>query len=122
MTEHDKRRPGRPRNTHEDEPEHEVEVEKPKGTMVTYRPLDPGDPVTTVWAGESDAAGVTFEANVPKRVTRKDIIASAKTNPWFEVEGHPRAKRVRPTAEPITPPGKDIDPVALDDRKMIEDD
>jgi len=113
--EHDaeKRKPGRPRKvveeTHEPEPH-------AKGTKVTWRPLDNGDPVHIDWDG------VKFEANVPRLVTRKDLVELAKLNPWFEVEGHPRAKRVKPTAEKITPPGTDVDPIALDDRKMVEED
>jgi len=114
MTE-EKRKPGRPR-IHDREPE---EPEKKSDTVaVTYRPLEAGDPHVVEWDG------LKFEANVAKEVSSKrgDMIAAAKTNPWFEVEGHPRAKRVTPTAPPVPPPGQEPDPVALDDRKMVEED
>lgn len=102
-----------PRRKDDDEPKHEPSS-KSDGTKVTYRPLDIGDPHTTVWDG------TVFEANVPKVIKSEFIIGRAKTNPWFEVEGHPRAKRVKPTAEPVPPAGSNINPVALDDKKMVE--
>lgn len=99
-----------------DDDEHEQEpASKGVGVEITYRPIDTGDPFKIDWDG------LLFEANVPRVVKRKDIIAMAKNNPWFEVAGHPRAKRVKPTAEPVPPAGQDVDPIALDDNKMVEE-
>lgn len=54
---------------------------------VTYRPKD-GDPISTTWHG------IKFHGNIPRLVADQSIIRMAKTNPWFEVEGHERAKHV----------------------------
>lgn len=56
------------------------------GTMVnvTYRP-QPGDPAMTTWNGH------TFHANKPTPVSaarHPQMLAQAKGNPWFDVEGH----------------------------------
>jgi hypothetical protein len=102
-----RRGPGRPPKVHEAEA---------KEVKVTYHPLENGDPVEINWDGE------TFKAGEAKAVKRRDLIAMAKNNPWFEVEGHPRAQRFKPTAEPVPPAGADADPIAHDDRKMVEGD
>jgi len=109
-----KRGPGRPPKVR-DEPE-EKEA-KAKEVTVTYKPVDHGDPHEIEWNGHK------FEANVPRKIAgvHKEMIEQAKGNPWFEVEGHPRAKRVNPyTGEHVPPAGGDVDPVAFDDRKMVE--
>jgi len=113
---------GRPRKPAHEPEEHEEPKPESKAegktVKITYRPIEAGDPHEAVWDG------LTFQANVPKPVaaSRKDMIESAKGNPWFEVEGHPRAKRKKPTAEPVPPAGGDADPVAFDDKRMVEAD
>lgn len=107
---------------HEDEKHEKREAAKPepegkgKTVKVTYHP-EQGDPINTEWHG------IKFVGNVPKDVpvAKRDLIEAAKSNPWFSVEGSPRAPKILPTGEKITPPGRDIDPVALDDSKMVED-
>lgn len=63
---------------------------------ITYRPKE-GDPVNTTWHR------IRFVGNVPRPVTDQAIIRLAKTNPWFEVEGHERAKEALPPDVPKTP-------------------
>lgn len=108
----------RPRDEPDDKPaEAEGKPEnKGKTVKVTYHP-EQGDPIETEWHG------IKFVGNIAKEVaaSRNDLIEAAKTNPWFSVEGTPRAKKVKPTADKVTPPGRDVDPVALDDSKMVED-
>lgn len=85
-----KRGPGRPPNPSKaDEP-------KAKGTNVTYVPRD-GDPVSTVWHGH------TFRAGKPTPVAHEGLLAAAKLNPWFEVEGYDAAKPVVTDGPPTDP-------------------
>lgn len=72
------------------------------GKMVTYTPREEGDRPFALWNGHR------FEANVPKKVTNPEMLASAVSNPWFKVEGHPQAKRVKPTGS-VPPPGSGED-------------
>lgn len=107
------------KNEHEDDtprrgPGRPPKVQEAKEVKVTYHPLENGDPVEINWDGE------TFKAGEAKVVRRRELVAMARNNPWFEVEGHPRAERFKPTAEPIPPAGADVDPIAHDDRKMVE--
>lgn len=62
-----------------------IEPPKPKTTNVTYVPRD-GDPATTTFHGH------VFKANKPLPVSHALLLAQAKSNPWFEVEGHDPAK------------------------------
>lgn len=113
-----RRGPGRPPKAR-DEPEEKEHEAKAKEVTVTYKPVDHGDPHDIEWNGHK------FEANVPRKIAavHKEMIEQAKGNPWFEVEGHPRAKRVSPyTGESVPLPGSDVDPIAFDDRKMVEGD
>lgn len=90
------------------------------GAKLTYRPLDDGDPHTVVWNGH------TFKANVPRDVANEDMIALARGNPHFAVDGV-SCRRATPDREPVPMAGAesagDVDPATLaDDRKMIEAD
>jgi hypothetical protein len=68
-----------------------------KGTNVTYVPRE-GDPATTTWHGH------TFRAGKPTRVVHPELLEAAKTNPWFEVEGHKSAsEQPPPDATPTDP-------------------
>lgn len=67
---------------------------------VTYTPLDDGDPSVTL------CHGVRFKANVATPVnpaTHGVLLELAKKNPWFEVEGHPKAERGSGKRIPKTP-------------------
>jgi hypothetical protein len=80
-----------------------------KTINITYTPLDSGDPHTTTWHGH------VLEANKPKAVSVKHtaMIASAKLNPWFLVEGFKQAQRRDPTKDPVPFAGSDhpvVDP------------
>lgn len=57
---------------------------EPVSVMVTYVP-QPGDPAETMWNGHR------FVANVPRPVKHVAMIEQAKSNPWFEVEGHDKS-------------------------------
>lgn len=96
-----------------------------KAVKVTYRPVDHSDPAMTT------CYGMEWQANVPKMLDPKKhfvllprtrlvmvgaiaqaheyeeeipIIELAKGNPWFEVEGFPRQKRIIPTKK-VPPAG-----------------
>lgn len=88
-----KRGPGRP-------PKPQVDASAPRpqvaGVNITYLPKD-GDPINTIWHK------IAFRGNVPRLVADPTIIAMAKTNPWFEVEGHERAKEAALPDVPKTP-------------------
>lgn len=87
-----KRGPGRPAK-----PKAEAVAKVPAGGVnITYRPKD-GDPANTTWHR------ISFHGNVPKTVHDPVIIALAKTNPWFEVEGEVRAKEAEIPDVPKTP-------------------
>lgn len=67
--------------------------------MITYTPLNPGDPADTLWNRHR------FRANVPTKVrdvaqglTAKEMVDLARGNPWFAVEGEEQAK-----AAPVIP-------------------
>lgn len=49
--------------------------------MVTYIPRENGDPVDTVWNK------LPFHANQARPVSDPAMIAMARNNPWFRVEG-----------------------------------
>lgn len=73
---------------------------------ITYIPLDPGDPSTTVWNG------LVFKANVPNEIDGShyfdaEMIERARGNPWFSVDGDPPYKRAVPTVGVVPPPGVD---------------
>ena len=91
---------------------------KAETATVIYRPLDNGDPIRT------ETHGIGFEANIPKQLahaTHGALIELLRGNPWFSVDGksHPRRK---PVAEAVPRAGVDVNPDALDDKKMIEAD
>ena len=93
---------------------------------VTYKPLNPTDPNVVPWNG------IKFQANVPVMLdprkhyivvdtvtktqtingivgtvtspTRVSMIELAKGNPDFEVRGHPRAVRIKPSGR-VPPAG-----------------
>jgi len=98
------------------EDESVLEGPAPKTVKVTYCPIENGDPHTTT------VGGVAFRANVPVNIaadrpvlallrkekeqedgalrtqgieTKVRLIDLLKNNPWFEVEGFPRATRRR---------------------------
>lgn len=74
----------------EENEEHEEAVESTRPVKITYTPLDEGDPSITL------CHGVRFKANLPVLVspeTHGTLIELAKKNPWYEVEGHPKAQR-----------------------------
>lgn len=62
---------------------------------VTYLPRE-GDPSFVVWDRHK------FQAGTPRVVKDPTLIAKAKANPWFEVEGHERAKSYAPPPVPKT--------------------
>lgn len=72
------------------------------GKMITYTPKEDGDRPFVLWNAHR------FEANKPKLIADPLMIAAAITNPWFKVEGHPQAKRVKPTGS-VPPPGSNED-------------
>lgn len=84
-----RRGPGRPPKVQANEPLRH-------GVNVTYLPKD-GDPANTTWHK------IAFRGNVPRLVTDPAIINLAKTNPWFEVEGHERATEAALPDIPKTP-------------------
>jgi hypothetical protein len=89
------------------------------GKMVTYIPREDGDRPFVMWNGHR------FEANVPKKISDQEMLTSAITNPWFKIEGHPQAKRVKATgAVPAPGSGLEMDNEATDAEldKMIEAD
>lgn len=67
-----------------------------KGVNITYRPR-PGDPVVTTWNGH------IFHANKSTEVKHTGMIAQAKTNPWFEVEGDTHRDTTGPQANNAVP-------------------
>jgi hypothetical protein len=72
----------------------------PKEAMITYTPRVDGDKAFTVWYG------IKFTANVPKKVTNRELITSALTNPWFSVNGKappplPKQQAPRDTSEDV---------------------
>lgn len=77
-----------------------VADEEAGGVMITYRP-DPGDNATTVWNGH------TFEANKPKRINHTGMIAQARTNRFFEVEGQMPTSATGPQSENAVPTDSD---------------
>lgn len=88
------------------------------GKMVTYTPLDDGDRPFVLWNAHR------FEANVPKKIADAEMLASAVTNPWFKVEGHPQARRVKAVGEvPAPGSGSEVGDVSTEQLdKMIEAD
>lgn len=89
------------------------------GKMVTYTPREDGDRPFVMWNTHR------FEANKPKRIADPEMLTSALTNPWFKVEGHPQAKRVKPTGSvPLPGSGVEIEGEATDAEldKMVEAD
>lgn len=79
------------------EREHQKHLDQiPDEVEVTYHALDAGDPAMTIFRG------VRFKANVPVKVSDKELILSAKANPWFSVDGE-QAER------PETPPPREPD-------------
>jgi hypothetical protein len=67
-----------------------------KGVNITYRP-QPGDPVVTTWNGH------TFHANKPTEVKHTGMIAQARTNAWFDVEGDFHRETTGPQADNAVP-------------------
>lgn len=63
-----------------------VPAAKGGAVMITYIP-GREDPVSVVWNK------LTFEANKPREVSDERIIAKAKNNSWFRVEGEKRAAK-----------------------------
>lgn len=58
---------------------HPPSEKKPSSTTtITYIPGE-HDPVKTKWHG------LTWDANVPKEVSREEVIEAARSNPWFKV-------------------------------------
>lgn len=72
---------------------------KPGEIMVTYIPRDIGDPVETTWNDHR------FVANVPRPVSHEGMIAQAKNNPWFKVDGHDPAEGVKADGPPTDSEG-----------------
>jgi hypothetical protein len=106
-----KRGPGRP-------PKDATSVPGAGTSTLIYSPLDSGDPHTVEWNG------VTFKANLPKELrhaTHGDMIALAKGNPHFSVDGK-SSKRAAPTRDAVPLAGSDVDPTAFDDKRMVEAD
>lgn len=81
-TETQAKRPGRP------------PTPKSEKVNITYVPRD-GDPHEVVWNNHR------FQANVPRPVGNAIMIAQAKGNPYFEVEGHEKKAGPDPS-EPKT--------------------
>lgn len=89
----EKRGPGRPPKHHKED-HHKAVVttddataeptKQPGEVMVTYVPQK-DDPVETVWNSHR------FVANVARPVKDPQMISQAKSNPWFEVEGHEKS-------------------------------
>ena len=84
----------------------------PKEAMITYVPLDEGDPVFTIWYG------IKFAANVPKKVTNRELITSAIKNPWFSVDGKPPPKR--PARRKPRDTSDDVKSIAVDEKNEVE--
>lgn len=61
-----------------------------KVAMVAYIPLDPEDAAFTIFFG------MKFTANVPRETSNPELIALARQNPWFSVDGKPGPKRAAP--------------------------
>lgn len=72
----------------------------PPSTNITYVP-QPGDPASTVWNG------YTFHANKPTAVPNHEekMLSQAKTNPWFNVEGHDPAAPAADDSHPTDSDG-----------------
>lgn len=113
-----RRGPGRP-------PKSVPEGGEKTHAVVVYSPLDAGDPHTTT------THGITFKANVPQRIAldhhipvegakeRINVVDTLRGNAWFSVDGKSH-KRVKAQRESIPLAGSDIDPVAADDKRMVE--
>jgi hypothetical protein len=84
----------------------------PKEAMITYIPLEQGDEAFTIWHG------IKFSANVPRKVTNRELITSAITNPWFSVDGKPPAKRHMPP--PPRDTADDARSVVIDEKQEVE--
>ena len=67
--------------------------------MITYTPIHPGDPADTLWNRHRFRANVPVKVrDVPQGLTAKEMVESARGNPWFKVEGEERA-----TTAPVIP-------------------
>lgn len=87
---------------------------KEAASNVIYTPLEGGDPHTT------ECNGYKFVANVPKQISDPAMLELISGNPWFTIDGKV-VPRVRPSADPVPPPGGDAGDKDIDHSKMIED-